>query len=56
MTLRPYGSTLRTFRANRASRAFYEICGLVAIDYGSSEAKNEPDDTYLWSPLTPISR
>lgn len=56
MTLRPHGFTLRTFRANRASRAFYEGFGLVATDFGSSEAENEPDVTYRWSPRTQISR
>ena len=50
MTLRPHGFTLRIFQANRASRAFYEVCGLVAIDFGSSEAENEPDVIYRWNP------
>ena len=50
MALRPTGFTLRTFRANRGARAFYEACGLVAIDFGHSEEENEPDVTYRWSP------
>ena len=50
MALRPTGFTLRTFRANRGARAFYEACGLVAIDFGRSEEENEPDVTYRWSP------
>ncbi len=51
MALRPTGFTLRTFRANQAARAFYEACGLVAIDFGRSEEENEPDVTYRWSPV-----
>ncbi|MDE0419070.1 MAG: GNAT family N-acetyltransferase [bacterium] len=48
--LRSTGFTLRTFRANRRARAFYEACGLVAIDFGHSEEENEPDVTYRWRP------
>ncbi len=50
MALRPAGFTLRTFRANRGARDFYEACGLVAISFGHSEEENEPDVTYRWSP------
>ncbi len=50
MALRPKGFTLRTFRANRAARAFYGDRGLVAIEFGFSEAENEPDVTYRWCP------
>lgn len=50
MDLRPTGFTLRTFRANRGARAFYEACGLVAISFGHSDEENEPDVTYRWSP------
>ena len=50
MALRPAGFTLRTFRANQAARAFYEARGLVAIEFGRSEAENEPDVTYRWDP------
>ena len=50
MALRPVGFTLRTFRANRRARAFYEARGLVAIEFGRSEAENEPDVTYRWHP------
>ena len=50
MALKPAGFTLRTFRANRRARAFYEARGLVAIEFGRSEAENEPDVTYRWDP------
>ena len=50
MALRPAGFTLRTFRANRRARAFYEARGLIAIEFGRSEAENEPDVTYRWDP------
>ena len=50
MALRPTGFTLRTFRANRKARAFYEAHGLVANEFGRSEAENEPDVTYRWDP------
>ena len=50
MALRPAGFTLRTFRANRRARAFYEARGLVAIEFGRSEAEDEPDVTYRWDP------
>ena len=50
MALRSNGFTLRTFRANRRARAFYEACGLVAISFGHSDEENEPDVTYRWSP------
>lgn len=50
MALRSTGFTLRTFRANRGARAFYEACGLVAIEFGHSEEEDEPDVTYRWSP------
>ncbi len=50
MALRSTGFTLRTFRANRAARAFYEARGLVAIRFGHSEEENEPDVTYRWNP------
>ena len=53
MALRPHGFTLRTFRANRAARAFYEACGLVAVGFGFSEAENEPDVTYRWPDQLP---
>ncbi|MCY4607812.1 MAG: GNAT family N-acetyltransferase [bacterium] len=52
MALRTTGFTLRTFRANRAARAFYEAHGLVAIDFGRSEEENEPDVTYRWNPAS----
>ena len=55
MALRPAGFTLRTFRANRRARAFYEARGLVAIGFGRSEAENEPDVTYRWDPVSSIS-
>ena len=50
MALRSTGFMLRTFRANRAARAFYEARGLVAISFGHSDEENEPDVTYRWSP------
>ena len=52
MALKPAGFTLRTFRANRRARAFYETRGLVAIEFGRSEAENEPDVTYRWDPAS----
>ncbi len=48
--LRPEGFMLYTFQANLAARAFYESHGLVATDFGVSEAENEPDVTYRWNP------
>ena len=50
MALKPAGFTLRTFRANRRARAFYEARGLAAVEFGRSEAENEPDVTYRWDP------
>ena len=50
MALRSAGFTLRTFSANRRARVFYEGRGLVAIEFGRSEAENEPDVTYRWDP------